>query len=338
MVDNLDFTKDIQEILGDVSKIFSSDSDQIILEKLQQLQIYINQLLALLELATKKGRAKGKKAARRDLTPMMKNAYQIIMQFRTALLGKSEEIYYRLYIHGESFSDTSIIDINESKLMELVERSGNTLRLKRTLDDSLKVFQNQQVQNIFDQHINSILNSLKSVERGVVVPFPSVSDIFGHQSEAPNLYWQVDTTRGRSAYTPKIYNYGWIYQAIDATIADLYENTNSEEELSAIDTQTFRRIYFQDHLNYDNVVGFKGGDVGLRQIKANFASLMNARTLISYLKIIQQILQPSEFDNKKELEDFIKSSFLEDTQNINQGTIKMVSNVADRLISILPAK
>ncbi len=331
--DSLDFTKDIHEILGDVSKIFSQDSQEIVSQKIFELTNYVDQILKLLKEATMSKQG-SRNPARKNLTPIMKNAYQLIMEFRTALLGEKEEIKYRLYVRGEKISDTYVIDIPESKLMELVERSGNTLRLKRILDDSLRAFQNSNLQSIFDEHFQTIFAHFIQVKKNnFVVPFYNVSDLFGVRTSAPNLYWQEDTTKGKSAYTPKMFNRGWIFQAFDATVYDLYSDINLEE-VNSINESRFREIYFKKNLAYDNVIGFKGGDVGLNQIKSNAANLMSAHSLIEYLENIQIILNPNNYKGEGTITDFIKSKFLEKTPAINSSVSQTVDNNVKTLLAI----
>jgi len=56
------------------------------------------------------------------------------------MLGKAEEITYRVYIRGEDETQVSVVDISESDLLKVVERSENTLRLKRDLEKIDKAF------------------------------------------------------------------------------------------------------------------------------------------------------------------------------------------------------
>jgi hypothetical protein len=57
------------------------------------------------------------------------------MKFRTFLLGEDQTIKYRIYLRSENLDDVRIVDIPEEELMKHVERSGNTLRLKRAFGE-----------------------------------------------------------------------------------------------------------------------------------------------------------------------------------------------------------
>lgn len=335
---DFDFTQDSKEVLGDISEIFSNETEsEIIQTKINELRSYLTILLQNLEIASQRGSSQQKTMMRKNLTPMMKNAYQIIMQFRTAMLGKAEEVTYRIYIRGEDETQVSVVDISESDLLKVVERSENTLRLKRDLEKIDKVFQNNSIQQIFEKHFKNVWRSFKHIKgNNFVVPIKNIPDIYSQAEGASNLYWQTDNGRGKSAYTPKMFNRGWIYQAFDSTANNLYENISSED-VNKVSLPTFRYAYFTKHLVYDNVVGFKGGDVGLNQIKTNMANLMSITTLKTYIKDILSILTPNQYNNPKALSDFIKEKFLEENTDKKQNQVinSVLNKNIDTLLSVL---
>lgn len=187
--EKFDLDIDQTEYLQEVSNHFSDRTYQEILP--QELNTYYNFILQLrneLQLATAPG---AQSVIRKDLTIKMKNAYLAIMKFRTMLLGADQEILYKLYIrNSRDMSKVSIVNLTEEQLMTIVERSGNTLRLKRNIDLSLKVFQEDiRSQALFDKHFADVKKSLKSLKKNnYVVPFSGVRDIFNDRSAAPNLY------------------------------------------------------------------------------------------------------------------------------------------------------
>lgn len=325
-MDEINFSKESDEILTEISKNFGEDSQELIYQKIIETRNKVKNLLEKLENARF---AEKKSNRRRDLTKNMKEAYRLIMQIRTDFLGEGEKISYRLYVRGESIDKVTIVDINEETLLKLVERSGNELRLKRTFKNIENIESNARVQELFNQHFQSISKSLKPVEHGYVVPFKKVRDVVKTRVGS-SLYWQKDSTRGKSAYTPKIWNMGWIYQAFDATVNSLY----GEDSNIIIRDEEFRFSYFNKHLVYDNVIGFKGGDVGLMQIKSNMASLINITTLINYLKIIQDILNFNNFSNKQELIEYIKK-FFTNKENLTDELNIIIEKRVDALLSIL---
>ena len=328
-IDNrLDFSKETEEIIKDCSDALADETQtQIISLKLLALKQDLNNLKQDLILA------KSRKN-RDNLTTNMKNAYTMIMKFRSFLLGENQTINYRIYLRSDSLNSVRVIDIPEEELMKHVERSGNVLRLKRTLDNIEQTFNNSEVQKLFDEHFQDISRCLKHISgNNFVVPFNNVKDIIKSRVKAQNLYWQTDNGRGQSAYSPKKFNRGWIYQAFDSTINDLY-NTDDDQQ-KEISKDQFRYSYFAHHLVYDNVKGFKGGDVGLTQIKSNMAQLINITTLINYLDIINTILTPEAFSNSQELSRYIQQNFTNQKELISEDISTIVDQVATQLLSAL---
>lgn len=322
----LDFSKETEEIIKDCSDILADETQvQVISLKLLALKQDLNNLKQDLILA--------KSYKNRDnLTANMKKAYTMIMKFRSFLLGENQTINYRIYLRSDSLNSVRVIDVPEEELMKHIERSGNTLRLKRTLDNIEQTFNNSKVQKLFDEHFQSISHSLKHISgNNFVVPFNNVKDVIKSRVGVDNLYWQTDNGRGKSAYTPKKFNRGWIYQAFDSTVNELYDNKQQKE----ISKEQFRFSYFTKHLAYDNVKGFKGGDVGLTQIKSNMAQLINITTLINYLDIINTILTPEAFSNSQELSSYIQQNFTNQKESISKDISTIVDQVATQLLSAL---
>ena len=322
------FEFEAQDILNECAEIFTNGStEEIIKPKIINVRDQIKNLRMSLEVA--KNASTGS-SSRKNLTPHMKTAYSTIMGMRSLLLGSQENISYRLYIRNGDMSNVRVVDISEDQLMSMVERSENTLRLKKTLNDIDSSYNNTEIQKLFDQHFANIQRSLKHISgNNFAVPVGRISDLVSGPEGVGNLYWQTNNTRGKSAYTPKLFNRGWIYQAFDATINSLYKKSLDFESVSS---QSFRHEYFMNQLKYDNVIGFKGGDVGLNQIKSNMASLMSITTLISYLKILEEILTPENYNNKAELKQKILISFTENT-NLSQMLSDRVDQVVDDLFA-----
>lgn len=323
-----DFDFEAQDILNDCAEAFTESSlNEIMKPKIIEAREKIKILRTSLEIA--KNASTGS-SSRKNLTPHMKMAYSTIMGMRSFLLGSQEHINYRLYIRNGDISNVRIVDIPEDQLMKIVERSGNTLRLKRTLDNIASSYNNSETQKLFDQHFANIKRSLKfHGGNNFLVPVGRISDLVSGPEGVGNLYWQTDSTRGKSAYTPKLFNRGWIYQAFDATVNSLYKK---DEDFESVSSQSFRHEYFLNQLKYDNLVGFKGGDVGLNQIKSNMASLMNITTLIDYLKILEEILMVENYSNKAELKQKILTSFTENT-NLSEMLTQRVEQVVDDLFA-----
>lgn len=259
----------------------------------------------------------------------LKEAYIKIMEFRTYLLGEDNRIQYRLYIRDDKNNDLTsvqIVNINEEQLMSIVNRDGTSLRLKRNLDAVKKEqYQDFKRQQVFNKHMGNISKGLEHpsrspnnyvVTQGVIEKYAKTKQ-YGKNGKLlaiglSNLAYQEDNKAGKSAYTLKLFNRGWIYQAFDATVEEFDQKTTGFSENVSLDE--FHKKYFTESLDYDNVVGFKGGDVGLTQIKANMAALMSKTTLIKYLKIIQNALDMKikgvNVNSEEELANYLLSHFM----------------------------
>lgn len=332
-MDELNFNPEAKELLQEASEIFTDSSEKIIFDKITSLRLKIENIIKILEIAI--GNGGQRTQARKNLTNILKTSYQLIMEVRTLLLGTSEAIQYRLYIREGNI--LKVFDVTEAKLIEIVERSGDNLRLRRNFSQIEASYQNQSMANYIDAHFSNIYNSFDPPgknKQGYTVQM----SVIGQYGDPPNLVWPIDINgKGKSWRTPKIFNLGWIYQAFDATVYDLY-NYQHNEMIQQITNNEFHRSYFVDHLKYDNLVGFKGGDVGLNQIKGNMASLMNAKTILKYLGYIRDILTPQYFENKTALISFIQNNFLDTSKDIGPELSKYVSKQADQLLKILGIK
>lgn len=264
----------------------------------------------------------------------MKNAYMLIMKFRSFLLGENQTISYRIYLRSDFLNSVRVVDLSEEQIMKYVERDRDSLRLKKTLDNIEQSFNNSEIQSLFDKHFQSISRSLKHLSgNSFVVPFNNVKDVVKSRVDRSNLYWQEKNgEQGKSAYSPKKFNRGWIYQAFDATLNEFYNN--GVEKKQFVEKQ-FRSRYFNHHLDYDNVKGFKGGDVGLMQIKSNMANIINITTLINYLNIINKILTKKSFLNSQDLSIYIKQNFMNEKETITEDVSKIVNSISEKLLLAL---
>lgn len=270
----------------------------------------------------------------------LKEAYQKIMEFRTFLLGKENEIQYRLYIRDKKEDDLAkvqIINLNEKQLMKVVGRDRDSLRLRQNLqlaiDDQAKDFKRQQIFNTHMENIKTGFEHPSGSPSNYVVTKNVINLYFENKKFLNNIAYLQDT--GEIARL-KLFNRGWIYQAFDSTVEDLDSQNYDLNEDTAIIKQLFHKHYFTESLSYDNLVGFKGGDVGLTQIKANAAALMSKTTLVKYLTIIQdalnQKIKGQDSKSSEELTKYLVSQFKE-------GEIEdSVYNYAAKQIQNLTAK
>ena len=85
------------------------------------------------------------------------------------------------------------------------------------------------------------------------------------------------------------------------------------------------------------MVVFKGGDVGLTQIKANAAALMSKTTLVKYLTIIQdalnQKIKGQDSKSSEELTKYLISQFKEGEieDSVYNYAAKQIQNLTTKL-------
>lgn len=336
-----------KQIINQSSSYYTEDTNKFLQLDLHKYQKEIQKLLHNLERWNR--RTSGEKKEM-DL----KLAYMKIMEFRNYMLGENNQIQYRLYIRSdENLSGVNIVNISEKELMSVVNRDRTSLRLKQNLDAvQQEQYKDLYRQNIANKHMINIQSGLEHPSRSPQNYIAAQSVIKKYAKEhrkgpdgrflaigLNNLAYQDDTIKGKSAYTLKLFNRGWIYQAFDETIERIdFQRKGFSEEVSL---DEFHKVYFTESLNYDNLVGFKGGDVGLAQIKANMASIMSKTTLIKYLKIIDNILSIKITEDgspvsKDELKQYIISSFT-DTQHdtIGETLDKIIDIKVNKIIKSL---
>ena len=333
-----DVDKNQKQILDSVGSVFAKETLNLQREKFKVFKTDINDIIINLE--------KWSNMSGKDKEYYLKAAYVKIMEFRSEILGINNKIQYRLYIRsdGNNLSDVQIVNVNEEQLMSVVNRDRTSLRLKQNLDAvKQEQFNDFRRQRIFNTHMKNIEKGLEHPKRSpknYVVTQEVIAKYAKEHKIGPNgqllaiglhnLAFQDDTVKGKSAYTLKLFNKGWIYQAFDETVETLDRKKNGLSESVSLDE--FHKEYFTESLNYDNVVGFKGGDVGLAQIKANMASLMSKTTLLKYLKIINNILNFKTSENgniatNQELKEYIISNFINTKTDI-------ISNNLNKIIDI----
>ena len=266
----------------------------------------------------------------------LKEAYAKIMEFRTFLLGRSNQIQYRLYIKndkGEDLTNVQIVNINEQQLMTVVNRDRASLRLKQNLD-AVKEEQNKDFkrQEIFNKHMGNIQRGFEHPSRSPK-NYVVTRDVIDKYSNNKNFLSNIAFLEGNKIIKLKLFNRGWIYQAFDATVESFEEE---KQDLNIVTLNSFHKKYFTESLGYDNIVGFKGGDVGLVQIKANMAALMSKTTLIKYLKIIQDALDmkiKGQETSINELSNYLVSQFKkgEIDEALNEYATKKITDLLSNL-------
>ena len=326
-----------QKIYSDIAQDFASETKNFLDLNIQEEIILVKEIL--LKLNSWNSNTSGQ-----EKESNLKDAYSKIMEFRTLILGSTSEIMYRIYIRGdiEDINNAQIVTIKEKDLMKIVGRDRSSLRLKQNLDIILaEQNKDSKRQAIFNKHFSNISKGLEHPSRSpknyvvtqeVIKKYGSgLQDRQGNYLAwgLNNLAYQTPSKKGKSAFTLKLFNRGWIYQAFDMTTEEMIKNGDDFNATTSY--EKFHRLYFTKNLDYDNVVGFKGGDVGLMQIKSNMASLMSKTTLVKYLQIILDILTLDGFNDKTSLINFIKDKFTTE-DNLTSIIEKTIDTNVERLL------
>lgn len=270
----------------------------------------------------------------KKLEEELKKSYELIMAVRTYFLGKDQEIQYKIYYRSGELNEVKIYTLTESELMNLVYRDKTTLRLPGVLSKEKlnKLKHDTKAEDAFKKHFD-VINKFRHPGRSKTnyIINKEIESKYGKKERA--YAWQPNEgngKRGRSAYSFKLFNRGWIYQAFDATI------NKYGTQLNSISSEEFQREYFLNQLKYDNVKGFKGGDVGLNQIKTNSANLMSATTLINYLEELESFFREiQQSADVKQAQEKIQELFLNGDENTTDQINQHIDNVINNLLENL---
>ena len=319
----------INDLVSEIAKkgtgsIISEDGTKDVKLDIEAEKTKIQQLLTVLR-SWKKG------AHIQNFTWVLQQSYAEIMHLREFLL--QEQITYRVYARdtGGRLQDVTVYSLTEEELWGITTRNRDTLRLRANLTKGLKEIEEDTKRNaIVDAHMANIENGLEKIEHGQVnsatnksysraywVAKDDIINQYGGPESLPNLVWQDENgPEGKNFATRKLFNRGWIYEAFDATAAEL-----GEKKDLLTNKGRFHRVYFTAKLDFDNLKGFKGGDVDLTQIKANMAQLMNRITPIEYLEICYNILNNTSMDPKL-LAQYVIDNFKD--KNLDKTTFETV--------------
>ena len=145
----------------------------------------------------------------------------------------------------------------------------------------------------------------------------------------------------RSKKDPDVYsafNRGNLYESFDATSQDVYGDI--EKELVQIKLLPFRNKYFGKYLTHDQIKGFQSGDIGLTQLKARHAQIMETATLKIYLNNLLELFNMAEQGGSREiLFGRIKDMFTDPSvKKIDKPLTEYIDNSIENLISVVSHK
>lgn len=307
------FEKDLKQGLQQASKGITIDATQALKEigdkgayafvknKLSDINSYLQELREMVNICKVRKNSEDYS----DLKDLMKLCYITIMNFRTYIVGKDQEIQYRLYaLHGKN--GVIVYNFDESVLMDNVIVVGDKLKL-----DSVNVIEKKierlnkkdaEMTKLVAQLEGGIWAGLQQLDSGGLIANDDIiikGTYNPKKKKNPNLVWQYPkgTVKlpKKTFATRKIFNRGWVYQAFDETVYNYFKNKEQVQNLDGeeinINKKEFYTSYFRDYLRHDNVISYAGGDVGTKQVKANMAGLMSIATMIKGLEQIITIIE-----------------------------------------------
>lgn len=310
---------DTYDILKEVGKELSTDTSIMILPELKQYQGKINQLIQNIKNINRRKSRESKAAVLRE-------GYLTIMQIREFFLG--ETITYRLYLQTSDMQETRVVEMTTEQILNRVGYERGGLRLRQMSDAYIRSIEshNSQYEAYVDAHLTNIRNQLKEVHSRSYTGYIANTNIRTKYNHPQNLY--------KKNGSPRTFNMGWIYQALDATINDLYTPSTDPP----VNNGEFERVYFTKNLAYDNLIGFKGGDVDNVQIKANAASLMSSKSILRYLNDIQALINSLSSTNTEKLSNEIKRLFTDTGIDIDQTIDKHIDTTVNKLLQEIKTK
>lgn len=298
--------KELEDLSYIIAKDLSEETLNILKKDLKSQKKLIKEIYKQLN-----GISESKKN-NQNYTFILKNAYKVIMAAREFFTN--EQITYRIY-YSSSAGDKSIskkvdiYELNEDEILNLAFAEGTTLRLRGSFTKALKNAEhNLEREAIFEKHWQDIFNQLVRARWSKQAVYHVSRNIYiKYHKQNPNL---KNSANQRYA----TFNRGNLYESFDATSEDIYSKTdNILEQINSLYNQNrmlFEKKYFGQYLKHDTIKGFQTGDVGLVQIKARRAQIIEISTLKKYLKEILDILELSDNQiNQEKIIQKIKENF-----------------------------
>lgn len=277
-----EFTKETEQYLNSLNLIQLFNTLKLIQLKIQQ------NMQANSSLLIKTGRSYNLRSGRDDESEIIRQekmllfeAYEIIQIIRMKLTG--QHLNYRLYIttDGDDVNATAqYIDIaNTVDLFQYLglnskEISITASKVQAEIKKRENIPQDYQRQ-WFEAKYATVLNYFRHPDNGEQKETFFVLKI-------PTVFPQPPHPRKKSNNQNVVYTRGHIIEALDSTYRQYYSpllepNQSDESEFITL---------FGQELGYDNVSGFKGGDIAMTQIKANKARLMRYTSIMNAINKI----------------------------------------------------
>ena len=271
----------------------------------------------------------------KSYTVLLQNSYRAIMAAREFFT--KEIITYRVYYSTSNAASSinkgvGIYELSEEDILNLTSLEGTTLRLKATFTKALQnASKNSEREAIFDKHWNDMFIQLVKADWSKQTVYHPIQPTY-------LKYYKMNPGLTHSSGRYATFNRGNLYESFDATAEDVYSKIqNIKEQINSLYNQNaigFEKKFFGQYLKHDQVKGFQTGDIGLTQLKARHAQIIEMATLKSYLKDILDILNTAgDLRNKDTLVQKIKTIFTDPEMNeLSPALDKHISDIADLII------
>lgn len=245
---------------------------------------------------------------------LLYDAYETIQDIRQQITG--QEIKYRLYtslgrksdrhigyieikgdqLHNFITQEASALRINESAVRKAIRQKENEMKIiKAGMSSTRRLYEDTRYYKSI-QAINKIYNGLKD------------ANILQTVKDLEYTYTKPDLTKGTGKMSGVIFhgkngdiktNQGEVIETIDKMVFDGKGRLNKDFYRYGIDKFVNHSIS-RFSIEKDTISGFKQGDNGLYQIKANKAQLMEYSTIMNaiqdVLSIKERILGDQAYD------------------------------------------
>lgn len=273
-----EFTEETEQYLNSLNLVQLFETLKLIQQKIEQ------NMQANSSLLIKTRRSYGLRSDRDNESEIIHQekmllfeAYEIIQLIRARLTN--QQLTYRLYITAENAEGVSpsaqYIDV--ANAVDLFQYLG--LNSKEISITASKV--QAEIGNIEDKEKDSQRNWFEAKYATVLNLFRHPSDGTSPESffvlKIPTVLPQPPHPREKKNGQNVVYTRGHIIEALDAVYRQHYSLISESDQPSESE---FINL-FGHELGYDNVSGFKGGDTGMVQIKANAARLMRYTTIMN---------------------------------------------------------
>lgn len=234
------------------------------------------------------------------------NAYEIIQEIRFRLTG--EELVYHLYVTSESEGGYTAksITVGGAQLKDYLSFSAKEISINAS-----------KVRNAAQEDTN-LSNK-----------YASILEYFKNPSRGKNRYAQWIQNKAKIGGFNKIifqrsgkwaiFNRGHIIEALDKV--DLSDDNWIQS--------------FFGHLRLDSVSGFKGGDNGMVQVKANSARLMRYTSILNALDSILKVKQELEQGNIAQVKSLISNLYFSSSADSEISAIEeeTINKAVDKLLA-----